>query len=120
MFGNQEGYELAPTSFLDDTYPFIYPLNITWRIPFSNYFYKDSGIFEYSHTPGHVLHHLRAGKGFVLIDNVNNWKNNLVKSFVARARRMANSEIAVPKEDFEEEDLDMDVEDEEGEEELPA
>jgi hypothetical protein len=27
---------------------------------------------------------------------------NLVKSFVARARRMANSEIAVPKEDFEE------------------
>ena len=30
-------------------------------------------------------------KGFVLIDNVNNWKNNLVSSFVARIKILHNS-----------------------------
>jgi GTPase len=30
-------------------------------------------------------------KGFVLIDNVNNWKNNLVKSFVARVKILHHS-----------------------------
>ena len=30
-------------------------------------------------------------KGFVLIDNVNNWKNNLVKSFVARIKILHHS-----------------------------
>jgi GTPase len=30
-------------------------------------------------------------KGFVLIDNINNWKNNLVKSFVARVKILHHS-----------------------------
>jgi hypothetical protein len=42
---------------------------LTWRIPFTSYFYQTSGILEYSHTSGQTSHLIRAGKGFVLIED---------------------------------------------------
>lgn len=47
---------------------FVYPYSLTWRIPFNNYFFGTTGILEYSHISGHVLHQIRTGKGFLLID----------------------------------------------------
>jgi hypothetical protein len=69
IFCNQPGYDLSPSTFLNNETAFVYPLNITWRIPFSNYFYCTSGILEYSHTPQLVTHHIRAGNGFLLIED---------------------------------------------------
>lgn len=69
IFCNNEGYDLSSTNFLKSSDTFIYPMALTWRIPFSNYFYQTSGILEYSHTSGQTLHLIRACKGFVLIED---------------------------------------------------
>jgi hypothetical protein len=68
IFCNNDGYDLSPASYLDDTDVFIYPFTLAWRIPFFNYFYVNSGLFEFAHVPQHVLHHVRRGKGYILID----------------------------------------------------
>lgn len=47
---------------------FIYPLTLTWRIHFNNYFYPGSGILEYAQTSGHVIHHVRGHNGYFLVD----------------------------------------------------
>jgi hypothetical protein len=47
---------------------FIYPLTLTWRIQFNTYFYTGSGILEYAHTSGHIIHHVRGHNGYFLID----------------------------------------------------
>lgn len=69
LFCNNEGYDLSPTNFLSMDDIFIYPMALTWRIPFTSYFYQTSGILEYSHTSGQTQHLMRAGKGFVLIED---------------------------------------------------
>jgi hypothetical protein len=39
-----------------------------WRIDFQNYFLHNGGILEFSHTPNHVIHHVKDKNGFFLID----------------------------------------------------
>jgi hypothetical protein len=68
IFCNQPGYDISPITFLNDRDLFIYSMPLWWRIPFTNYFYGDSGIFEYSHTPSGVLSHIRGGNGFLLLE----------------------------------------------------
>ena len=69
LFCNNEGYDLSPTNFLNTNDVFIYPMALTWRIPFTSYFYQTSGILEYSHTNDQTLYLIRQGKGFVLIED---------------------------------------------------
>lgn len=68
VFHENGPFELSSVWGLDQNHTFIYPYTLTWRVPFDNYFYPSSGILEFSHTPGHILHHVRASKGYFLID----------------------------------------------------
>lgn len=68
IFLNKEPYQLASTMAIDENDTFIYPYTLMWRIPFGHYFLYNSGILEFSHTPGHILHHVRCSKGFFLLD----------------------------------------------------
>ncbi len=68
VFHENGPYELSSVWGLDERHTFIYPYTLTWRVPFDNYFYPTSGVIEFSHTPGHILHHVRASKGYFLID----------------------------------------------------
>ena len=68
IFCNNDAFDLSPANYLNDKDVFIYPFTLAWRVPFFNYFYTNSGLFEYSHLPGHVLHQVRNGKGYILID----------------------------------------------------
>ena len=68
MFHEKGNYELSSVYGLDQRHTFIYPFTLTWRVPFANYFYGNSGLLEFSHTPGHVLHHVRRSNGYFLID----------------------------------------------------
>ena len=69
IFCNKPGYGIGTTVFLNQDDVFIYPFSITWRINFTAYFYKGSGILEYSHTNEQTLHMVRQGKGFILIED---------------------------------------------------
>ena len=68
MFHEKGNYELSSVYGLDQRHTFIYPFTLTWRVPFSNYFYGNSGILEFSHTPNHIIHHVRRSNGYILID----------------------------------------------------
>lgn len=68
IFLNKEPYQLASTMAIDENDTFIYPYTLMWRIPFGHYFLYNSGLLEFSHTPGHILHHVRCSKGFFLLD----------------------------------------------------
>jgi hypothetical protein len=69
IFCNKTGYDISPTVYLNPKDLFIYSFPITWRINFTAYFHKNGGIFEYSHTPGQVLHFISQCNGFVLIED---------------------------------------------------
>ena len=64
----KEEFLLAPSSEMTDKDIFIYPFSLTWRINFNHYFFGRTGILEYAHVSQHVTHHVRANKGFFLID----------------------------------------------------
>ena len=68
IFCNNDGYDLSPANYLNENDIFIYPFTLAWRVPFFNYFYINSGLLEYAHVPGHVIHQVRNGKGYFLID----------------------------------------------------
>lgn len=68
IFCNQQDYQLHPATYLDHQDTFIYPFTLTWRIPFTNYFYNDCGLLEYGYTPNHIKHLVRLHKGYFLID----------------------------------------------------
>ena len=69
IFCNKFGYDIKSTTYLDDDIIFIYPFAITWRINFTAYFQPGGGIFEYSDTSMHTLHHVRVNNGFILIED---------------------------------------------------
>lgn len=64
----KENYVLWVASEINEEDIFIYPFSLTWRIPFQNYFFGNTGILEYGHVSPHVIHHVRCHKGFFLID----------------------------------------------------
>ena len=68
IFCNRPEYELYHITMLDDNDVFVYPYALMWRIPFENYFFFNSGILEFSHTPEHVIHQVRTNGGYFLID----------------------------------------------------
>jgi hypothetical protein len=68
IFIHKKDYELYHISMLDDYDVFIYPFSLMWRVPMGNYFLFNSGILEFSHTPTHVIHQVRANGGYFLID----------------------------------------------------
>lgn len=61
-------YELHPTCLIEDQDVFVFPFSLAWRVNMRNYFLADNGILEFSHTPNHIIHQVRCGKGFFLID----------------------------------------------------
>lgn len=64
----RDQFNLSPTTYLEENDIFVYPYSLSWRIPFNNYFLKDAGILEFSHTPNHIKHLIRNAKGFISID----------------------------------------------------
>jgi hypothetical protein len=68
IFCNKEDYVLDGISLIDDKDTFIYPFSLMWRVPLNNYYLFNSGILEFSHTPNHIIHHVRSNKGYFLID----------------------------------------------------
>lgn len=68
IFCNQPNYDLGPAAYLNHDDIFIYPFTLTWRIPFTTYFYNDCGLLEYGYTPESVKHLVRRHGGFFLID----------------------------------------------------
>lgn len=68
IFLNKEPYQLASTMNIGDDDTFIYPFTLQWRVPFGNYFLYNSGLLEFSHTPGNIIHQVRCNKGYFLLD----------------------------------------------------
>jgi hypothetical protein len=68
IFHENGDYILSSVFGLDNRHTFIYPYTLTWRVPFSNYFCGNAGLLEFSHTPNHIIHHVRMSKGYFLID----------------------------------------------------
>ena len=68
IFCNQPGYTIAPTTYMLEKDIFIYPMPLPWRTQFVDYFLVNNGIFEFSHTPPHVLHHINLYRGFLLFE----------------------------------------------------
>lgn len=72
MFSHQKQlFEQVPAQFIeyDDKRPFLYPFSLAWRVPFETYFCGNSGILEFSHMPGWLLHLCRTNNGYILIDH---------------------------------------------------
>ena len=67
IFHSNKNYTLA-SSFAIEQEPFIFPFTLAWRVPFSNYFCPGSGLLEFSHTPQHIIHHVRMSNGYFLLD----------------------------------------------------
>lgn len=67
VFHSNENFTLA-SSFAIEQEPFIFPFTLAWRIPFENYFFSGSGLLEFSHTPQHIIHHVRMSNGCFLLD----------------------------------------------------
>jgi hypothetical protein len=68
IFCNQPNFDISSATYIDHKDKFVYPFTLTWRIPFTTYFYNDCGLLEYGYTPGHVKHLVRAHNGYFLID----------------------------------------------------
>jgi len=68
IFMHHGNYPIAPAYNLDDSDIFIMPYTLSWRTNFQNYFLKDGGLLEFSHTPNHITHQVRHHNGFFLID----------------------------------------------------
>lgn len=64
-------FEMCPTAAIDidDKRPFIFPMSLTWRIDFQNYFCGNTGILEFSHMPMHLMPLIRMYNGYILIDH---------------------------------------------------
>ena len=64
-------YELFPCQGIesDDKRPFIYPFSLTWRVGFETYFTVGAGVLEYSHMPIWLLHQVKTGNGYILLDH---------------------------------------------------
>lgn len=78
IFCNQPNYQISPSTYIDSRDAMIYPFTLTWRIPFTNYFYSDCGLLEYGYTPNHILHHVRMFNGYFLIDaSAEAWVENI-------------------------------------------
>jgi hypothetical protein len=67
IFHNNENFILA-SAFAVEHEPFIFPFTLAWRVPFTNYFCPGSGLLEFSHTPQHIIHHVRLSNGYFLLD----------------------------------------------------
>lgn len=67
LFCNQPDYQLAPAHCIQPEV-FIYPFTLTWRIPFTTYFYNDCGLLEYGCVPQHIMHHVRMNNGYFLLE----------------------------------------------------
>lgn len=63
-----ESYELAASITIQETDKFIFPYSLTWRIPFRSYFMNTTGILEFSHVDGSIIHFVRNWNGYFLID----------------------------------------------------
>lgn len=63
-------YEMYPSVSItqDDDRPFVVPFSLVWRVGFENYFIGRTGLFEYSHIPGHLINLIRNKNGYVFID----------------------------------------------------
>ena len=62
-------FELSPTNSLKDSDTFIYPLTLHWRVNFDSYFVVGDGILEYAHPSNDILHNIKHGNGYILIDH---------------------------------------------------
>jgi len=62
-------FELSPTTSLKDSDTFIYPLTLQWRVTFDAYFTIGDGILEYAHVGEDLLHKIKHGNGYILIDH---------------------------------------------------
>ena len=65
----KDHFELSPTASIQDTDTFIYPLTLHWRVNFDAYFIIGDGILEYAHPSNDILHKIKYGNGYILIDH---------------------------------------------------
>lgn len=98
VFHEKGPYRLASTFAIDQRDTFIYPFTLTWRVPFSHYFNGNSGLFEFSHIPDHIVHHIRGSNGYVLIDcTAEAWVQDshldLIQSYFSHFNRIPMSKI---------------------------
>jgi len=68
VFSQNNNFTLAPTWNINAHDYFIYPYTIGWRVEFRNHFAANAGIFEFSHIPKSIIHHVICNKGYILID----------------------------------------------------
>lgn len=62
-------FDLSPTANIQDSDTFIYPLTLHWRVNFDAYFTIGDGILEYAHPSNDILHSIKQGNGYILIDH---------------------------------------------------
>jgi hypothetical protein len=62
-------FDLSPTANIQESDTFIYPLTLHWRVNFDAYFTIGDGILEYAHPSNDILHSIKQGNGYILIDH---------------------------------------------------
>ena len=68
IFSKDSLFELSPAWTVTNHTAFIYPCYLGCRIHFSQYFNQGDGLLEHGHCPPHVLHGIRAGRGYLLLE----------------------------------------------------
>jgi hypothetical protein len=68
IFLNNDDYTLASSFGITDKDELLFPLTLVWRLTFNTYFFPNSGILEYSHISGNVLHSIKNKKGYILLE----------------------------------------------------
>jgi len=67
----KDKFEMFPVQGIEhnDYRPWIFPMSMTWRVPFDRYFSNSGGVLEYSHMPPYLLHLVRTANGYIMIDH---------------------------------------------------
>lgn len=69
VFKNRkEKWYLWPNSEVTNEDIFVFPYSLYWRIFPDRFFMAGSGLCEFGQTSGHILEHVRTGKGFIIIE----------------------------------------------------
>ena len=62
-------FDISPTASIEYPDIFVYPLTLHWRVNFDSYFSAGDGILEYAHIGVDILHNIKHGNGYILIDH---------------------------------------------------
>lgn len=68
IFLNRDPFRLNSVFDIREHDRFVFPLVLTWRTPFENYFYPSNGILEFSLTSQYIIDRVKDANGYFLLE----------------------------------------------------